>query len=477
MENLKQKSVEGVLWNAFRFASIYLIELVVFIVLARYLSVDEFGLMVFCMLIVEFARVFTNVGINQSLVQRETWDASYTSSVFTVILILSVCVCSLLGAVGYWVALTFHSQTAAYVVLTLACLPILSSLSPVFSGKLEREFRNYELASVRSGSTLIGGILTIGLVVAGFGLWSLVYGKIAQGLIQLICFIVLSKFKPKIQIHNAHYDEFKRFCVPLLGMAIDSYARDKGSSIVCGMFLGTQSLAFLAVVTKAMTILKSTLLSSVAAMILPSFSRLDAAAKSAGFYKVIEQVSLVTLPIYTGTAIVANETILLAFGEKFEESVLILQLMIIPIPMILISYFIPNILITMGRNKLAFKLGFLETCGNLLVSIAFLWFGLEVFVLALTIYSIIISPVKLMIARQYFAFEWIKIGEALKPSLMCCLSMVAVCLLLKLYAFNTLPLSLNLIMTSITGAVVYYSTLHLLYPESLSRIKNLRKAG
>lgn len=476
MEDLKRKSVDGVLWNAFRFASVYLIELAVFVVLARYLHVSEFGLMVFCMLIVEFARVFTNVGINQSIVKRELWDVNYTSSVFTVILILSTCVCLLLGAVGYFVALTFHSETAALVVLTLSCLPMLSSLSPVFSGKLEREFRNFELATVRSGTTLLGGCLTIGLVINDYGLWSLVFGKIAQESMQLLCFIILSRFRPKLHIVRSHFDEMKAFCLPLLGIAMDNYARDKGSSIICGLFLGTQALAFLAVVTKAMNILKSTLLSSVSNMILPSFSRLDAAAKNEGYYKVLELVSLITLPIYIGTAIVANETILLAFGEKFADSVIILQFMIIPLPMILISYFVPNILISMGHNKLAFKLGIVETIGNLLVSISFLWFGLEVFVLALSIYSMIISPIKLFIAKRVFAYQWSRIGRAMKPALICCLAMLVVCVCLKVYVFGSLPLIVSFIVTALTGAVIYLSTLYFLFPDSLDSIKNLRQS-
>ena len=88
--DLRSKALSGTLWNVLMIITVSGMDLLVFTVLARNLTISEFALLTFCFLIVEFGNIFVTAGINQNLIQRKIWEDSYFNSVASIVFTLGL---------------------------------------------------------------------------------------------------------------------------------------------------------------------------------------------------------------------------------------------------------------------------------------------------------------------------------------------------------------------------------------------------
>jgi O-antigen/teichoic acid export membrane protein len=116
------------------------------------------------LLFIEFVNTIINAGVNQNIVQRKTWDEGYASSTLLFVLGLALCAVMLLVFIGAPVSFYLYSDTAAYVLMSLAPITIFMSLQAVFNGKLAREFKNKKMGIAKLIASLISGVVIIDVV-------------------------------------------------------------------------------------------------------------------------------------------------------------------------------------------------------------------------------------------------------------------------------------------------------------------------
>ena len=70
--NLKQKAVAGAKWNSLSMVIVSSLQFIKTLILARLLSPSDFGLMGMIMVVIGFARLFSDMGISNRC-QRISW--------------------------------------------------------------------------------------------------------------------------------------------------------------------------------------------------------------------------------------------------------------------------------------------------------------------------------------------------------------------------------------------------------------------
>ncbi|MEH6711345.1 MAG: oligosaccharide flippase family protein, partial [Paraglaciecola polaris] len=175
-----KKTMIGTLWNAISNMGNQLISLLVYILLARLLSIEQFGLIAFSFLILELGSLFVSFGINQNLIQKNEWDDEFAKTCFWFLLGVS----SLIGATIAFVIAPlsehFYEAGSGTILLFLALVPILNGVTLVNSANLEREFKNKRLSMITLVSVTIGGIISVVLALNDFGVWSVIWGRLFQ---------------------------------------------------------------------------------------------------------------------------------------------------------------------------------------------------------------------------------------------------------------------------------------------------------
>ncbi|AFT74187.1 oligosaccharide flippase family protein [Alteromonas macleodii] len=474
--SIRRNTITGTLWNVTRTFVVSVVEFVVYATLARYLTVEEFALLAFSLLVVEFANMLTTVGVNQNLIQREKWEQSYFRSVFTFILLLSFIISSFLAGAGGTLSYFYYSSEASLVILSLSLLPLFMALQSVYSAKLEREFLNKEITVIRTCTSIFFGVLTIILVLNSFGIWSIVISKILQHCVTLLLFMWRSKLPFELGINSLHIKEIKDFCLPLFGIALLNFFQSKGSNLLVGAALGAEKFAFISVSKKGYDILGQLTITSVNRMIVPSLSRVHSDNRVNRLYDIVYFSSLIVTPCYFGLGAVSEEFITLAFGEKYAASAIYLTLSTAAISGAIMAWYLPNLLISGGFTAAALKLKVVGFVRTMAVSGVTVWFGVEVMLASLTITTYLLLPVSFSITSKYFSISLVKMLKVNLPSIISSILMVSSIFLAKMFLVKDLELLFRLVALVCLGAMVYSLTLILFFRRDVLKVLQIAKS-
>lgn len=469
---LKKKTAHGSLWNLLRTVTTNGIDFVVYALLARVLSIEDFALLIFCLLIVEFASMFSYVGVGQNLIQRKHWDRGFASSTFMFMALFSLCISLLVASIGSGTAYFLHSIQATYVILALSIIPFLVGLQSVLSAKLEREFRQAEITLISATSTIVSGLLAIVLVLNDFGLWSLVVQKVFQHVILLSLLAIKARFIPQLIVQKEHVAELMTFCLPLLWLAIINYVNRKANNFYAALVLGASAFAIISIAKKGQEVLTQTTLSPINKMVVPSLSRLENEKKVDAFYRVLELSAFIIIPCFLGLGAVAPQFIGLAFGDNFLDSAHLLTISTAAIVGQMLVCFLPNALISLAKTASALKLNLIDVVSTLLMGGVFVSFGLEAMLIALTITSYVVVPLKVKLAAKYLPIKLFDMIRLIFPA-----SAASLVMLCAIYGVNILidwssiHALLELLCLVAIGAFTYITTLLLLFRRNtLSKI-------
>jgi O-antigen/teichoic acid export membrane protein len=477
--SLKKQAAKGGLWISITRTGVNVVDFIVFAYLARILTLEDFGLIAFCLLFIEFANIAVNAGVNQNIIQRKTWDEGYASSTLIYVVVLAIGVALFLVFIGAPIVQYAYSTTAAYVVMSLAPITVILSLQTVFNGKLARDFKNKQMGIARFIATVISGVIIIIAAESGFGLWSLVIGKLVNALLELAFFFYLAQFKPKLHYNKADTAELVHFCLPLLGSALLSMAHRRSAILFTGLVLGPASFALLNAAKKGEQMISQVTMTSINSMVVPSFSRAKEGSNVGDLYiKLVAMTAALVLPIFMGLAAIADPFVTIAFGNKFSESAIFMSISAFVMFPNILGWFLPALLTSQAKTTDAFKLNLVSIISSVVVAACTIWFGITTMLISIVVANFLVLPLRYKIVTQHIPINFKKLLFAIFPSSFCALAMFACIImcknLLNPLISNQLVLLLALMLTGLlTYPILSFVFFYKSTTEQLGQIKGM----
>ncbi len=199
MDNLKKKGTLALAWDfGGKFANLG-VKFIISIFLTRLLEPEEFGLIAMVNVIVGLSMIFTNMGLTSSLIQRKHLLAIHYNSVFY----FNIAVASLLTLLLFFssnIVANFYSRPELInISKVLSFIFIINASVTVQNTILRKELKNEVLTKSRFVAAIVSGVIGIFLAYYGFGVWSLVYQTLLNGIFYAIIIWVLSNWKPMLQ--------------------------------------------------------------------------------------------------------------------------------------------------------------------------------------------------------------------------------------------------------------------------------------
>lgn len=156
---------------------------VFFLVLARLLGPQEFGILSLALVWLGFFRVVGDVGLSSAVIQRETITSNQLSSVFFLNLGLAVGL-ALLGVMSVWLVNPVPDVTELPLVVSILSMTlILSGMSITQQALAYRKMRFRFLALRDFWAALIGGAVGVTAALLGWGVWALVLQTVVSSLV------------------------------------------------------------------------------------------------------------------------------------------------------------------------------------------------------------------------------------------------------------------------------------------------------
>lgn len=219
------------------------IQPVVFIVLARLLTPDDFGVMTAAMMVIAFSQIFWEAGMSKALIQRQTDIRDAANAAFWINIALGILIAGLLYLFAQPIALTFFQDERITSVLQVMTLQVLlGAFSSVQIALLQKGMGFKKLFWVRFATVSLPGVASIPLAWNGLGYWALVAGALTGQFAQVIVLWGMSSWRPSLKGNRAVTKELARFgsWVGLSGLLAWFYAW--ADSLIVGMYLGSHDL-------------------------------------------------------------------------------------------------------------------------------------------------------------------------------------------------------------------------------------------
>lgn len=314
----------------------YLISLVYTIYLVRYLGVENYGILSFALALVSILGIFADFGLNilttREISREKSLTNKYLNNVFSlkllqvsILIVLLVLIVRILG---------YPSKTV-YVIYFMLVFLIFSTFSSFFASI----FQAYEKLEYQSIANVLNNILMlIGVLILiyyNYGLvsFTVLYAFVGGLILIYYIFILKNRFElplPKIRID---WD----FWVPtiktaaqfgLAGVFVTIYIWI--DSVMLSFMQGDQAVGLYNAAYRIVLLLIF-IPSVVNTAIFPVMSRLyESSTDSLKLIveKYFKYMILIGLPIGVGITLLANQIIVLIFGQAFLESAPALQILI-----------------------------------------------------------------------------------------------------------------------------------------------------
>lgn len=219
------------------------IQPVVFVVLARLLTPEDYGVMTAALMVIAFSQIFWEAGMSKALIQRQTDIEAAANAAFWINAALGIVIVVLLFLLARPIALTFFQDEKVVTVLRVMTLQVvLGALSSVPTALLQKELAFQSLFRVRLAAVGLPALASIPLAWHGWGYWALVAGALVGQLAQTLILWRMSPWRPRLRADLAITRQMGRFgaWVGLTGLLHWFYAW--ADSLVVGHYLGTHDL-------------------------------------------------------------------------------------------------------------------------------------------------------------------------------------------------------------------------------------------
>ncbi len=196
MSELKQKTINGMVWSVSERISLQVMHILISIILARLLDPSEFGLLGMLAIFTSIAQSVLDSGFGSALIQKKDATQTDSSSIFYFNLLIGIILASLFFFSAPLIAGFYQQPILKPITRVLSFNMIINAFSLVQLSILRKkmEFKNHFIVSMIA--VLFSGIAGIIAAYNGMGVWSLVIQTLSHSLAQAIALWILSKWRP-----------------------------------------------------------------------------------------------------------------------------------------------------------------------------------------------------------------------------------------------------------------------------------------
>ena len=180
--------------------SMRLIGLVSVFVLARTLTPADFGIVALAMATLAMIDVFSALGLRQALLRVREPDRSHYDTVWTIQLLVLVCLSLIVAALGPVMAWFYEEPALTLVIAILATRFVMFGLANI--GIIDFE-RNLELGrdlKFRVTARLSTFVVTVGAALLLRNYWALVIGSVFQGVAHCLLSYIVHPYRPRFSL-------------------------------------------------------------------------------------------------------------------------------------------------------------------------------------------------------------------------------------------------------------------------------------
>ena len=369
---LRKQVFSAIRWTAGARAISQVITWAITLVVVRLLTPGDYGLLAMASIFLGFMVTLADAGMGPFLVQRPELTGRIVKQMFGLVLLVYLALAGLLVLTAPLIAQFFDEPRLVSVARVLSLHLVLGSLAVVPDAVLQRtlQFRNRSVLEL--GAAVLGSLTTLGLAMAGAGVWALVSGTLTTQAVRTLGVNLLARTLAWPELSWSSARALLKVGSQTSASGFVSFLLMQADSFIAGKWLGKDLLGAYSVAMHLASLPNQRISTLIGQVAFPAFSRVQHDRKMVASYVLlgVRVLSLFSFPIFWGLSSVASEFVQVILGPKWLASTIPLQIISLVMPLRTINTFVPNAIQGLGRFDVALK--------NVVLSFA-------IFVLAFTV--------------------------------------------------------------------------------------------
>ena len=424
-------------------------------ILARILVPDDFGIVAMASIIVAFADIIFDLGINIALIQRKNPTQSYYNTAWTMRIMQVACVATVLMILAPFAAEYYRDPRVTMVVQVMALSLVVSSFENVGIVNFQKELRFVDDAKYVLFKRLVGFCMTIGLTLVLQSYWGMILGAFCGRLAATTRSYMVHPMRPRFALTDIR--DIFAISQWVMVKNISSFLDRKLHVFLVGGLGKTSITGGYTLASEISDVPGSDLLAPINRVLFPAFARVkdDLGELTRLLLRAQAVQVMVTFPACVGFVLTAHEFVPVALGEKWIFIVPFIQVLALSNIIQSVNSSANYVLTVIGKIRLLaltswiqiglFSLGVVIAGSNLTAElIAQMRMGAVVATFGIS-YTLLMRNIPGLSVRM--------LARGVGRPVCGCLAMVAALLLLE--AEVAAPNWVMLAMKVVTGAVVY----------------------
>ena len=321
-QDLRRKSVRAFGYVLTSSAGLFVIRIASTAILARLLSPADFGLLMMVTAVTVIADNFRDLGLSTATIQREKINQHEVSNLFWINALAGLTLSVLLCCASPAIARFYGEPRLIAIALVLSLVFFFGGLTVQHQALLTRQMKHGKKSAIHLGAFILSSIIAIGLGLAGFGYWALVWREVAQSILVMAGIWFICPWKPGVYHFETKVGELLRFgrdmtLSQLIGAIASSLDR-----LLIGRFFGADLVAMYRQPYQLVVAPINQFMGPLYQISLPGLSMVQSdPTKFVKFYtRIVTLVGLASMPLSVFLALYAKEVTLVVLGAQWEQA-------------------------------------------------------------------------------------------------------------------------------------------------------------
>jgi len=166
--------------------------------ITRLLDPADFGLFGMANLVISFLTLFEGVGLDAAIIQKQEMEEEDLYRIFWLIISINIGLYAITFLLAPLVATFFREEKLSVMIRILGINLVLSSLSIVPYSLMTRDLAFDQRSKAELASGVGHSVICLGLVLAGWKVWALIYSSLATPLIMISLIYYFSRWIPRL---------------------------------------------------------------------------------------------------------------------------------------------------------------------------------------------------------------------------------------------------------------------------------------
>ena len=465
-QNLKEKTAQGLFWGFLSSGGMQLLNLIIGIFLARLLSPGEYGIVGMLAIFTLLANNLQESGFGVALINIKNITHNDYNSVFWFNVGTSVLLYAILFLCAPLIAAFFHQPCLIPLSRFVFLAFIIASFCISPNAMLVRDLKMKEKAITSLSALIISGTVAVVMAIKGFSYWSLATQQVFYNVV--ICFgrYYYTRWCPTFKIDFTPVKRMFSFSYKVLITTVLTTINNNVLTVIFGRLFPAQAVGNFTQANKWNTMANQLVTNTVAQVAQPVLTRVtdDNERQRRIFGKMLRFTAFLAFPALFGLAMVAPQVILLAIGDKWVDSIPLLQILCISGAFIPLYTVYQNLFLSQGKSDIYMWLTISQIAIMLIAVLACHKMGITAMVIAFACINIMWLLAWQVFAHRLIGYRFVSMLRDLLPFMLIALAVMGLTYLVTRSISNMYIL---LIARILLAAALYVITMKLLHARIL----------